>query len=425
MVVITLANERARVVRRPCLEVKVGAIGVGGANPVRIQSMTNTDTSDVEGTVQQCIELALAGSELVRVTVPDEKSAQAVPLIKKSLLDQGHDFPLIGDFHYNGHLLLQKVPACAAALDKLRINPGNCGFGQLHDKNFDAFIKLAVDHDKPVRIGVNGGSLDQGLLTKMMDENTRSGAPKDAQSVFLDAMVESALISTRMAVEVGLEPNKIILSAKVSDVQDLIYVYRKLAAQTEQPLHLGLTEAGMGMKGVAATAAAFGVLLQQGIGDTIRTSLTPKVGSARSEEVQACKLILQTMGLRSFEPMVTSCPGCGRTTSTLFQTLSEETTAWLAEKMPEWRTKGYKGVEGMRVAVMGCIVNGPGESKHANIGISLPGTGEDPASPVYADGKQVAVLQGPTRLQRFREMIQQYVETHYAPGAQPAPAGAP
>ena len=399
--------------RRKSIPVQIGTVTMGSDHPIAVQSMTNTDTADVAGTIQQIKELVEAGSELVRVTVNNDAAAHAVPQIKRSLLLQGITVPIIGDFHYNGHLLLDKYPECAEALDKYRINPGNVGFGTAHDKNFKTMIEIAIKHNKPVRIGVNWGSLDQQILTKLMDDNAHLSTPKSAKEVLIDALVESALQSAAMAVRYGLLENKIVLSTKMSHVQDMIAVYQLLAKKCIYALHLGLTEAGMGIKGVAASAIALGVLLQEGIGDTIRVSLTPKPGGKRTEEVEACLQILQTMGLRSFKPLVSSCPGCGRTTSTLFQEMTQDVDEFLQQKTPEWKKNGYHGVENMHVAVMGCIVNGPGESKYANIGISLPGTGEDPASPVYVDGKQVTILQGPMRMQKFKEIIESYVEETY------------
>lgn len=399
--------------RRISIPIHIGNISIGGNHPIAIQSMTNTDTADVHATVQQITELVAAGSEIVRITVNNDAAALAVPEIKRNLLLQGITAPIIGDFHYNGHLLLAKYPACAQSLDKYRINPGNVGFGDAHDKNFKTMIDLAIRYNKPVRIGVNWGSLDQQVLTTLMNNNAKSPHPKSDKEILIDAMVESALQSAAMAERYGLPKARIVLSTKMSHVQDMVVVYRLLASRGDYVLHLGLTEAGMGIKGVAASAVALGVLLQEGIGDTIRVSLTPRPGAPRTEEVEACIQILQAMGLRSFKPQVSSCPGCGRTTSTLFQEMSQDVDEFLQQKMPEWKKQGYTGVESMTVAVMGCIVNGPGESKHANIGISLPGTGEDPASPVYVDGEQVTILHGPTRMQKFKEIIEQYVEKTY------------
>jgi (E)-4-hydroxy-3-methylbut-2-enyl-diphosphate synthase len=403
-------------VKRKTIEVKVGKFGVGGPNPVRVQSMTNTNTADVESTVKQIKELYDAGSELVRFTVEKDAMAQAVPQIKKRLLDDGYDdVALIGDFHYNGHILLTKFPQMADALDKYRINPGNVGFGEKHDENFDSFIKVAVDRGKAVRIGVNGGSLDQQLLQKMIDDDLRKPEKEQlgASRVFLDAMVESAVLSTNAALDLGMKKNQIIISTKMSGVQEMIYCYSKLSKLSEQPLHLGLTEAGMGDKGIIASTAALSQLLNKGIGDTIRVSLTPEPGSSRTHEVKVAQLVLQSLGLRYFLPQVTSCPGCGRTTSITFQELAQEVTNYLAHEMPRWKSQGYEGVENMHVAVMGCIVNGPGESKAANIGISLPGSGENPAAPVFEDGKLVKTLQGPQMKEDFKRMVQAYVEKKY------------
>ncbi|MDP2666463.1 MAG: flavodoxin-dependent (E)-4-hydroxy-3-methylbut-2-enyl-diphosphate synthase [Candidatus Diapherotrites archaeon] len=402
--------------KRNTFPVMVGKVGIGGPNPVRVQSMTNTDTADVAGTVKQIKELADAGSELVRFTVEKDVMAQAVPEIRKRLHDEGYeDTALIGDFHYNGHILLSKYPALAAALDKYRINPGNCGFGEKHDANFDAFIKIAIEHDKPVRIGVNGGSLDQQLLKKLIDDDNQKPEAEQvgANMVFLNAMVESALISTERALELGMSKNQIIISTKMSGVQEMVYCYSKLSTLTQQPLHLGLTEAGMGDKGIVSSTAALSLLLNQGIGDTIRVSLTPEPGAPRSREVLLCQQILQSLGMRFFLPQVTACPGCGRTTSITFQELAQEVTQYLNTQMPEWKKQGYEGVENMHVAVMGCIVNGPGEAKDANIGISLPGSGENPAAPVFADGKLVKTLQGPTMKADFKKMVAEYVEKKY------------
>ena len=374
--------------------------------------MTNTDTADPESTAKQIIALAAAGSELVRITVNTEEAAAQVAEIRRLLDEEGVDVPIIGDFHYNGHLLLTKYPDCARALSKYRINPGNVG-AKRRDENFRTIVEAAIEYGKPVRIGVNWGSLDQQLLTEMMDENARSSAPLDAKDVMMEAMVESALRSANLAEEVGMKHDRIILSAKVSGVQDLIAVYRKLAARCEYPLHLGLTEAGMGTKGVVASAAGLSVLLTEGIGDTIRVSLTPKPNGDRAEEVIVAQQILQSLELRSFTPQVTSCPGCGRTTSTFFQKMAEDIQTYLRDMMPEWREK-YPGVEEMKVAVMGCVVNGPGESKHANIGISLPGTFEEPKAPVYVDGRLYKTLKGDGLVGEFFEILDNYVATHYA-----------
>jgi len=375
--------------------------------------MTNTDTADVPSTVQQCAALARAGSELVRVTVNNEEAAAAVPRIVEQLDKQGVRVPIIGDFHYNGHILLKKFPECARGLAKYRINPGNVSVGRKDDSNFRTMIEVAVANQKPVRIGVNWGSLDQALLTRMMDENSRLSEPKDAREVTLEAMVVSALNSAKLAERYGLRPDQIIPSAKVSGVQDLIDVYRSLAAQCDYPLHLGLTEAGMGAKGIVASSAALGVLLQEGIGDTIRASLTPAPGGDRTEEVRVSQQILQSLGIRSFTPQVTACPGCGRTTSTFFQEMAEQIQSYLRDQMPAWKGQ-YSGVEEMKVAVMGCVVNGPGESKHANLGISLPGTFEEPKAPVYVDGRLFTTLKGDRIVAEFIRILDGYVESHYA-----------
>lgn len=399
--------------RRPSVAVNIDGVKVGGENPIVVQSMTNTDTVDVEGTALQVEQLARAGSELVRITVNTRQAAAAVQKIAERLGERGVSVPIIGDFHYNGHILLKEYPACARALAKYRINPGNVGPGQHHDKNFQSMIEVAVENNKPVRIGVNWGSLDQGLLTRLMDENAARPDPKDAREVMREAVVVSALESAELAERCGLAHDKIILSAKVSEVQDLIEIYRNLAARCDYPLHLGLTEAGMGSKGIVASTAALAVLLQNGIGDTIRVSLTPRPGGDRTEEVIVAQQILQTMGLRSFIPLVTACPGCGRTTSTLFQEMAEDIQNYIREQMPVWR-ETYIGVEELKVAVMGCVVNGPGESKHANLGISLPGTGEDPRAPVYLDGSNFITLQGPSIVPDFIRILDEYIETHYA-----------
>jgi (E)-4-hydroxy-3-methylbut-2-enyl-diphosphate synthase len=379
---------------------------------VVVQSMTNTDTADVQSTVQQVAQLARAGSEMVRVTVNNDVAAQAVPAIFEELAKQNIHVPIIGDFHYNGHLLLTKYPECAQALAKYRINPGNVSVGRKNDDNFRAMIEVATKNDKPVRIGVNWGSLDQQLLTRMMDENSRSANPKDAREVTMDAMVESALRSAELAEEFGLPHNYIILSAKVSGVQDLIDVYRNLAARCDYPLHLGLTEAGMGAKGIVGSAAGLAVLLQEGIGDTIRVSLTPAPNGNRAEEVFVGQQILQSLGIRSFTPQVTACPGCGRTTSTFFQEMAEQIQSYLRTSMPVWKDK-YPGIEELKVAVMGCVVNGPGESKHANIGISLPGTFEEPKAPVFVDGRLMTTLKGDHIVAEFFDILNEYVETRY------------
>jgi (E)-4-hydroxy-3-methylbut-2-enyl-diphosphate synthase len=394
--------------------VDVGGVKVGAGHPIVVQSMTNTDTADPVSTAEQVLRLAEAGSELVRITVNTDDAAAAVPEIVRRVRDAGSDVPVIGDFHYNGHLLLTKHPACAAALAKYRINPGNVG-AKRRDENFRTIVEVAIAHDRPVRIGVNWGSLDQHLLTEMMDENARLAQPKDARDVTMEAMIESALRSGTLAEETGLAHDRIIVSAKVSGVQDLVDVYRRLAARCDYPLHLGLTEAGMGTKGVVASTAGLAVLLQEGIGDTIRISLTPKPGGDRTEEVLVAQQILQSMGLRSFTPQVTSCPGCGRTTSTFFQKMAEDIQDHIRVKMPEWRER-YAGVEELKVAVMGCVVNGPGESKHANIGISLPGTFEDPKAPVYVDGSLFTTLKGDGLVDEFLRILDDYVDTRYGAG---------
>ncbi|MFL6386955.1 MAG: flavodoxin-dependent (E)-4-hydroxy-3-methylbut-2-enyl-diphosphate synthase [Terriglobales bacterium] len=398
--------------RRKSVTAKIGNVRVGGDVPVVVQSMTNTDTADVQSTVQQVAQLARAGSEMVRVTVNNDAAAQAVPAIFEELANQNIHVPIIGDFHYNGHLLLTKYPECAQALAKYRINPGNVSVGRKNDDNFRAMIEVAVKNDKPVRIGVNWGSLDQQLLTRMMDENSRSANPKDAREVTMDAMVESALRSAELAEEFGLPHNYIILSAKVSGVQDLIDVYRTLAARCDYPLHLGLTEAGMGAKGIVGSAAGLAVLLQEGIGDTIRVSLTPAPNGNRAEEVFVGQQILQSLGIRSFTPQVTACPGCGRTTSTFFQEMAEQIQSYLRTSMPVWKDK-YPGIEELKVAVMGCVVNGPGESKHANIGISLPGTFEEPKAPVFVDGRLMTTLKGDHIVAEFFDILNEYVDTRY------------
>jgi (E)-4-hydroxy-3-methylbut-2-enyl-diphosphate synthase len=397
--------------RRATPTVHIGAVAVGSCHPIVVQSMTNTDTADVAGTVRQVAELAQAGSELVRVTVNNEDAARAVPHIVDGLDRLGMQVPIIGDFHYNGHLLLTRHPDCARALAKFRINPGNVG-GKHADANFRAIVEVALAHGKPVRIGVNWGSLDQQLLTELMDANALLEAPRDARDVTMEAMVQSAVRSAAFAEGVGMARDRIILSAKVSGVQDLIDVYRMLARRSEYPLHLGLTEAGMGAKGVVASAAGLAVLLQEGIGDTIRVSLTPAPGGDRAEEVRVAQQILQSLGLRSFTPQVTSCPGCGRTTSTFFQHMTQDIEAYLRQKMPVWGAE-YAGVEEMKVAVMGCVVNGPGESKHANIGISLPGTFEEPKAPVYVDGKLFVTLKGDRIVPEFLKILENYVAARY------------
>ncbi len=398
--------------RRLTREVVIGRVRVGGGAPVVVQSMTNTDTADVLGTAMQVAELARAGSEIVRITVNNEAAAKAVPHIRDRLLALNMDVPLVGDFHYNGHKLLTDFPACAEALAKFRINPGNVGAGSKRDPQFAAIVELACRYDKPVRIGVNWGSLDQSVLARIMDANATRAEPRDAGAVMREALVVSALESAAKAEEYGLPGNRIILSAKVSSVQDLIAVYRDLARRSDYALHLGLTEAGMGSKGIVGSTAALAVLLQEGIGDTIRISLTPEPGGSRTQEVVVAQEILQTMGLRAFTPMVTACPGCGRTTSTFFQELASGIQDYVRAQMPVWREQ-YDGVENMTLAVMGCVVNGPGESKHANIGISLPGTGETPAAPVYVDGEKVVTLRGDNIAAEFKAIVDNYVATKY------------
>ncbi len=401
--------------RRHTVTSLIGDVAVGSAHPIVVQSMTNTDTADVPATVRQVAALARAGSQLVRVTVNNDESARAVPAIVAGLADEGVTVPIIGDFHYNGHLLLTRYPDCASALAKYRINPGNIG-GKRADENFRAIVDVALRHGKPVRIGVNWGSLDQNLLTELMDANARLVSPRDAREVLLDAMVQSALRSAAQAESMGMPHDRIVLSAKVSGVQDLVDVYRMLAAGCDYPLHLGLTEAGLGMKGVVASASGLAILLQEGIGDTIRVSLTPKPGGDRTEEVQVAQQILQSMGLRSFTPQVTACPGCGRTTSTFFQQMADDIQTYLRDQMPAWRGR-YHGVEDLKVAVMGCVVNGPGESKHANIGISLPGTFEEPKAPVYVDGRLLITLKGETIVPDFLKILHEYVESRYGASA--------
>ena len=405
-------SPQSQLPRRPTVPVRVGPVTIGGEAPVVVQSMTNTDTADVTATARQVADLARAGSELVRITVNTESAARAVAPIRARLDAEGCTVPLIGDFHFNGHRLLTDYPECAAALAKYRINPGNVGSGEKRDSQFATMIGIACRYDRPVRIGVNWGSLDQDLIARMMDANARSATPAPVQQVMREAMVESAVTSAARAVELGLPKGHIVLSCKMSGVQDLITVYRMLAARTDHALHLGLTEAGMGSKGIVASTAALAVLLQEGIGDTIRVSLTPAPGEARTHEVQVAQEILQTMGMRSFAPMVTACPGCGRTTSDTFQHLAQSIQGYLREQMPVWRTR-YPGVETMQVAVMGCVVNGPGESKHANIGISLPGSGEHPAAPVFMDGEKVATLRGDDIAAQFKRMVDDYIERHY------------
>ena len=402
----------AEIMRRLSIPVNVGGVWVGGENPIAIQSMTNTDTADVGGTVSQVEALAQAGSELVRITVNTREAARAVPDIVHRLRDRHITAPIIGDFHYNGHILLNEYPECAESLDKYRINPGNVGMGRQHDDNFRSIIEIALEHEKPVRIGVNWGSLDQSLVTRLMDQNALNRDPKDSREVIMEAMVLSALESADMAKSYGMADDRIILSAKVSGVQDLIDVYRELAVRSSYALHVGLTEAGMGRRGIVSSSAALSVLLQEGIGDTIRASLTPPPAGDRTEEVRTCQDILQSLGIRSFSPRVTACPGCGRTTSTVFQEMANDIQTYLNSQMPSWKQL-YPGIEKMKIAVMGCVVNGPGESKHADIGISLPGTGEDPKAPVYVDGRLMRTLKGPTIVDDFIAILDEYLETRF------------
>ena len=397
--------------RRNTVTASVGDVQIGSGHPVVVQSMTNTDTADAIATADQVAALTAAGSQLVRVTVNNEDAAAALPEIVTRLADRGINTPIVGDFHYNGHLLLTKFPACARALAKYRINPGNVG-SKRRDENFRSIVRVALEYDKPVRIGVNWGSLDQDLLTAMMDENAASAEPRDAKDVYIEAMIESALRSAAHAEDVGLRHDRILISAKVSTVQDLVTVYRRLGARCDYPLHLGLTEAGLGMKGIVASTAALSILLAEGIGDTIRVSLTPRPGGDRTEEVHVAQQILQSLGLRNFTPQVTACPGCGRTTSTFFQKMAEDIQTYLREQMPTWRQR-HPGVEELRVAVMGCVVNGPGESKHAHIGISLPGTFEEPKAPVYVDGKLVTTLRGEGIVPEFLGILERYVARRY------------
>ena len=403
----------AKIDRRDSVAVNVGGVRVGGCNAVVVQSMTNTDTADAVGTAEQIIALAQAGSELVRITVNNKEAAAAVPEIVARIRDKGFQTPIIGDFHYNGHILLTEFPECARALAKYRINPGNVGAGRYHDDNFRRMIDVAIENNRPVRIGVNWGSLDQQLLARLMDENGKLAAPRDARDVMIETIIRSAIESAQMAESYGLARDHIILSAKCSNVQDLVDVYRELARRGDYALHLGLTEAGMGSKGIVASAAALSILLQEGIGDTIRVSLTPAPNGDRSEEVIVAQQILQSLGIRSFVPQVTACPGCGRTTSTLFQEMADDIGKYLRAQMPIWR-ETYQGVEEMKVAVMGCVVNGPGESKHADIGISLPGTGEEPRAPVFVDGKLRTTLKGANIVPDFIEILNQYVDARYA-----------
>ncbi len=407
--------------RHKTTQVLVGNVAVGGGAPIVVQSMTNTDTADVEGTVAQIAALSRAGSELVRITVDRDEAAAAVPHIRDGLRKRGITTPLIGDFHYIGHKLLAEYPACAEALDKYRINPGNVGFKNKRDSQFTDIVEIALKNNKPVRIGANWGSLDQELLTRLMEDNARLPDPLDARAVTREAMVQSALLSAARAEEIGLPKNRIILSAKVSAVQDLIAVYKELVSRSDYAIHLGLTEAGMGSKGIVASAAALGILLQDGIGDTIRISLTPEPGGDRTLEVQVAQELLQTMGFRTFVPLVAACPGCGRTTSTTFQELARSIQDFIRDEMPSWKTQ-YPGVEALNVAVMGCIVNGPGESKHANIGISLPGTGEAPAAPVFVDGKKFRTLRGPMIAAEFKALVIDYIEQRYGAGSRPTAA---
>ena len=407
-----MSKNKTGIERRLTNTVMVGGVAIGGENPIVVQSMTNTDTADVDATTNQVLQLARAGSELVRITVDREDAAAAVPYIRDAQAKHGLEVPLVGDFHYIGDKLLKQHPACAEALAKYRINPGNVGFGEKRDPQFSTMVEIALKFDRPIRIGVNWGSLDQDLLTRMMDDNAKSKEPKNAKEITRNAIIQSALLSATRAHEIGMGPEKIIISCKVSDVQDLIGVYKKLSIQCEYALHLGLTEAGLGSKGIVASTAAMAVLLQEGIGDTIRVSLTPEPGGDRSREVIVAQEMLQTMGLRSFFPLVTACPGCGRTTSTVFQGLADRVQNYIRESMPNWQTN-YEGVEDMTVAVMGCIVNGPGESKHANIGISLPGTGEEPAAPIFIDGKKAMTLRGPKIAEDFQKVVNGYVSSHY------------
>ncbi len=411
-----MKTENINITRRKTTKVQVGSRSIGGGAPVLVQSMTNTDTADIKATIRQALALDAAGAELVRITVDREEAARAVPHIHEALLRGGADIPLVGDFHYIGHSLLKNHPACAEALAKYRINPGNVGFGGKKDARFAAMIETALENDKPVRIGVNWGSLDQALLTKLMEENAKAANPVDARSVMHEAIVQSALLSAARARELGLGAGKIIISAKVSKVQDLISVYRMLGERSNYALHLGLTEAGMGDKGIVASSAAMAVLLQEGIGDTVRVSLTPEPGGAREREVHVAQELLQSMGLRAFAPQVSACPGCGRTTSADFQELASDVQGFIRRNMPQWRSR-YRGFENLNVAVMGCIVNGPGESKHADIGISLPGTGEMPAAPVFIDGKKAMTLRGDKISAQFRKIITDYVAEKYTPQA--------
>ncbi|TLY47784.1 MAG: flavodoxin-dependent (E)-4-hydroxy-3-methylbut-2-enyl-diphosphate synthase [Gammaproteobacteria bacterium] len=400
------------IVRRISTPVQVGSVMLGGGAPIVVQSMTNTDTEDASATAQQIIELAQSGSELVRITVNTEQAAQQVAFIRDKVREAGYSVPIVGDFHYNGHRLLQVYPECAKSLDKYRINPGNVGYGEKRDIQFTQMIEVALKYDKPVRIGVNWGSLDQDLSSREMDKNAQSAHPRSAAEVLQETLVLSALLSAELAEKIGLPASKIVLSCKVSRVQDLIAIHRSLASRCSYAIHLGLTEAGMGTKGIVATTAALAVLLQEGIGDTIRASLTPEPGGDRNREVIVCQQILQALGLRAFMPSVSACPGCGRTTSSYFQELAKQVEAYIAQRMPTW-SQHYHGVENLSLAVMGCIVNGPGESKHANLGISLPGTGEHPIAPVFADGRKVATLRGDNIVQQFQHIVEEYVVSHY------------
>lgn len=407
------ASEPFPILRRISTPVQIGSLQLGGGAPIIIQSMTNVDTENASATAQQIIELAQSGSELVRITVNTEQAAQQVPFIRDKVREAGYSVPIVGDFHYNGHRLLQAYPACAEALDKYRINPGNVGYGEKRDVQFTQMIEVALKFNKPVRIGVNWGSLDQDLSSRQMDKNAQSVHPRSASEVLQETLILSALLSAELAEKIGLPASRIVLSCKVSRVQDLISIHRNLASRCSYAIHLGLTEAGMGSKGIVATTAALAVLLQEGIGDTIRASLTPEPGGDRSREVVVCQQLLQAMGLRAFMPSVSACPGCGRTTSRYFQELAKQAEAYIKERMPYW-SQQYKGVENLSLAVMGCVVNGPGESKHANIGISLPGTGEHPVAPVFADGRKVATLRGDTIVQQFQTIVEDYVVSHYS-----------
>lgn len=402
--------------RRQTPAIKIGHITIGGNHPVAVQSMTNTDTVDIAKTVAQVCELADAGSEMVRVTVNVPDAARAVPHIRDQVRAKGCDVPIIGDFHYNGHKLLTEFPACAEALDKYRINPGNVGFGDAHDSNFSQMIDVALRHDKPVRIGVNWGSLDQNVLAKLMDENGRATNSKPSEAIMIDAVCTSALQSAKAAQKQGMAKNKIVISVKMSHVQDVVQAYTQLATQCDYALHVGLTEAGMGMKGTVASTAALALILQQGIGDTIRVSLTPEPNGARTEEVRACQNILQSLGIRQFMPQVTACPGCGRTTNTLFQEMAADMESYFRTMMPKWKKQGVTGVEELKIAVMGCIVNGPGESKHADIGISLPGNGENPKAPVFVNGKRAINLEGPRMMTEFKKLVDDYVREKFLCG---------